>query len=207
MIRAKIVLASASARRRELLAAAGVEFEVRPANVDENLEAFADPLLAASRLACKKARAGAASEAGPGASVWVIGADTVVAVRDGANWRLLGKAESDREAEAMLSLLSGTRHLVATGVSVVRCSDRAEWTEVERTWVTMRAIGEDERRAYVASGEWRDKAGGYAIQESADRFVTGLEEGGFDNVVGLPVALTLRLLRASGALDPGRSSC
>ena len=74
--------------------------------------------------------------------------------------------------------------------------------EAERTWVTMRRIEPHEVAAYVASGEWRGKAGGYAIQESADRFVTRLEEGGFDNVVGLPVRLTLELLRRAGALVP-----
>ena len=74
----------------------------------------------------------------------------------------------------------------------------AEASDSERTWVRMRAITEEERRAYAASGEWRGKAGGYAIQETADRFVTGLEGGGFDNVVGLPVERTLRLLRRAG---------
>lgn len=200
------MLASASARRRELLAAAGVKFEVRPANVDEALESFTDPVEAALQLASLKARAGAASIALAGIDLaggpaWVIGADTIVAVFIDARWRLLGKAADAREADQMLAQLSQTRHLVATGVSVIRTSDGAEWSDVERTWVSMRVISVEERRAYVASGEWRDKAGAYAIQESADRFVTSLEEGGFDNVVGLPVALTLRLLRASGALQ------
>lgn len=194
------MLASASPRRRELLTAAGLAFEVRPTSVDEDLESFVDPLDAAQRLASHKARAGAAAVGAAGGDVWVIGADTIVALRVENGWRLLGKAADAREAEQMLALLSETRHLVATGVSVVRASDGAEWSDVERTWVRMRAISADERRDYVASGEWRDKAGAYAIQESADRFVIGLEEGGFDNVVGLPVALTLRLLRRSGAL-------
>jgi len=89
---------------------------------------------------------------------------------------------------------NGSRHQVITGVCAVRLPDLAQRCGSERTWVRMRAIGPDEVEDYVASDEWRGKAGGYAIQESADRFVTALEEGGFDNVVGLPVALTLRLL-------------
>ena len=76
----------------------------------------------------------------------------------------------------------------------------------ECTWVTMRALSDAERAAYVASGEWEGKAGGYAIQENADAFVTALEEGGFDNVVGLPVARTLRLLAAAWASSDGPGS-
>ena len=84
---------------------------------------------------------------------------------------------------------------------VVRTGDGALESAYERTFVTMRTISPAEVEAYVASGEWRDKAGGYAIQETADRFVTDLEGGGFDNVVGLPVALTLELLRRLGARE------
>jgi septum formation protein len=102
----------------------------------------------------------------------------------------------------MLSALSDTRHRVVTAVCALRLPDGAHRSAFERTWVTMRALSRDEIEAYVASGEWRGKAGGYAIQESADRFVTRLEEGGFDNVVGLPVALALRLLAELGASTP-----
>jgi septum formation protein len=102
----------------------------------------------------------------------------------------------------MLRSLSTTRHQVVTGVCVVRTPDFVRHAAVERTWVTMRAIRSEEVDAYVRSEEWRDKAGGYAIQEHADCFVTRLEEGGYDNVVGLPVALTLRLLSESGAPPP-----
>ena len=94
----------------------------------------------------------------------------------------------------MLERLSASRHRVVTGVAVVRARDGRAEAAFERTWVSMRALTDPEVEDYVASGEWRDKAGGYAIQETADRFVTGLEEGGFDNVVGLPVGLTLELL-------------
>jgi septum formation protein len=183
-----------------LLARAGVEFAVRPANVDERLAPFEAPTEAAARLAASKARAGASALVDDGRPHWVIGADTIVALAHGTGWRMLGKAADELDAARMLHSLSGTRHLVATGVCVVRCCDGAEWSGVERTWVRMRAITTEEVRGYVASGEWRDKAGAYAIQESADRFVVSLEEGGFDNVVGLPVALTLQLLSRAGAL-------
>ena len=195
------MLASASPRRRELLAAAGVDFEVAPADVDEDLGAFDQPSDAALALATRKALARAERFAADGVRAFVIGADTIVAVRapDAGAWRLLGKPTGDDDARNMLASLSNSRHQVITAVCVARSPDLACYSAFERTWVSMRPISAAEREAYVASGEWRDKAGGYAIQETADAFVTRLEEGGFDNVVGLPVELTLRLLRAAGA--------
>jgi septum formation protein len=197
---ARLVLASASPRRRELLADAGLEFEVEPAGVDEEPPPGVAPSELARLLARRKARAVAARRSG---STFVIGADTVVALEPGAGAvggpALLGKPGSPAEAADMLRRLSGTRHAVVTGVCVVRASDRAEFLDHERTWVTMRAITPGEIADYVASGEWRDKAGGYAIQERAERFVSALAGGGFDNVVGLPVQRTLALLRAAGA--------
>lgn len=195
----RILLASASPRRRELLAAAGLDFTVGPVPVEEDLAEFEDPARAAVELATRKALAAALSRARAGEAWLVIGADTVVAFEREGRWELLGKPEDEGEAERMLASLSGTRHQVITGVCVVRTVDLARWSASERTFVRMRPITPDERAAYVASGEWRDKAGGYAIQETADRFVTGLEEGGYDNVVGLPVALCLELLRQAGA--------
>jgi septum formation protein len=199
----RIVLASASPRRRALLAAAGLEFDVRPADVDESVPDDLAPETAAEMLAERKARAGARGVArGIG---WVIGADTVVAVDGPHGSRLLGKPEDEDDARRMLAALSGSRHRVVTGVAVVRCADGELASGFERTWVTMRPIEPREIDAYVASGEWRDKAGGYAIQETADRFVTGLEEGGFDNVVGLPLERTLALLARLGGPGPSRA--
>lgn len=194
----KLVLASASPRRRSLLEQAGLCFLVDPADVDESLEPGVAASQAAGILALRKARAVAARRGQ--ADVWIIGSDTVVAVgSDGAGWRLLGKPKDAQEAHGMLRELSGTRHRVMTGVAVLRAADGVELCETETTWVSMRALVEAELDAYVATGEWQDKAGGYAIQESADRFVTALEGGGFDNVVGLPVPLTLDLLARLGA--------
>ena len=164
---------------------------------------MADPARAAVELATRKALAAARAVADRGEEWAVLGADTIVALERDGRWQLLGKPEDARAAADLLASLSGTRHEVITGVCVVRTHDLSLWSASERTFVTMRAITPEERAAYVASGEWRDKAGGYAIQESADRFVTALEGGGFDNVVGLPVALSKALLaRAGVALAP-----
>ncbi|HEX6884386.1 MAG TPA: Maf family protein [Planctomycetota bacterium] len=193
--RARLVLASASPRRRELLARAGLAFTVDPADVDEDFAPDLAPEAAARLLAERKARAVAVRHA-PG--TLVLGADTIVAVPRGHAHEYLGKPRDAEEAAAMLARLAGTRHAVVTGLCVVRAPAGPLHGDHERTWVRMRALASEEIRAYVASGEWRDKAGGYAIQESADRFVTDLEEGGFDNVVGLPVARALALLAAAG---------
>jgi len=192
-----IVLASASPRRNTLLREAGLRFEVDPARVDETVAPEVPVEEVPRLLAERKALAVAARR---GAEDWVLGADTVVAVRDKAeSWRLLGKPVDEKDAANMLALLSDSRHRVLTGVAVVQGGGAEALLDLETTWVTMRTIQPDEQRAYVASGEWRDKAGGYAIQESADRFVTALEGGGFDNVVGLPVARALQLLERAGA--------
>jgi septum formation protein len=190
MARPRILLASASPRRRELLAAAGIEFDVRATDVAEDLPPGIDPEAAAVVLAERKARA-----APKGAGDFVLAADTIVAVGK----ELLGKPEDPADARRMLERLSGSRHKVITGVSALRTADGRIESGFERTFVTMRAITPEEIAAYVASGEWEGKAGGYAIQETADRFVTRLEEGGFDNVVGLPVGLALDLLARLGA--------
>lgn len=207
----RLVLASASPRRRALLEAAGASFTVEPSAVDETLHARpASPQAAARILAARKAAFVALRHAGE--DVVVLGSDTIVAVGDGLSFELLGKPVDADDERRMLRLLSASRHQVATGVCAIACRgadprllsslldsaseprDPAVACGVETTFVTMRALGAEEIEAYVESGEWVDKAGGYAIQESADRFVTLLEGGGFDNVVGLPVELALRLV-------------
>lgn len=193
-----LVLASASPRRSELLRAAGVRFRVEPSGADETLPPGTEPEAGASELALRKAAEVAERHAGE--RLWVLGADTVVALGEGPRVRLLGKPADEAEARGMLEALSGSRHRVVTGVAVLDClGARRRCVSFERTWVRMRTIEPREIAAYAASGEWRGKAGGYAIQENADRFVIRLDEGGFDNVVGLPVALSLRLLAECGA--------
>ncbi len=189
-----LILASASPRRRALLSEAGFEFVVEVADVDETLSPGIDPLDAVIELAGRKAATVARRHTGE--AVHVLGADTVVASASGRT--LLGKPADAGEARRSLEALSGTRHQVLTGVALWTGPGGELRARAERTWVTMREIAPEEIEAYVASGEWRDKAGGYAIQETADAFVTSLEEGGFDNVVGLPVGLVRELLREAG---------
>ncbi|MEZ5975778.1 MAG: Maf family protein [Planctomycetota bacterium] len=195
-----LVLASASPRRSALLAARGVPFEVQVSHVDEDGVTAPSAGELAMELARRKAQA-VAERLGPGPR-WVLGADTVVALGEDPGARLLGKPEGPEHAQAMLEALSGSRHRVITGVCVVRAEDGAQFVSQECTIVSMRTITPAEVQAYVVSGEWQDKAGGYAIQETADAFVTGLEGGGFDNVVGLPVDLVLALLARSGLVLP-----
>jgi len=210
-----LVLGSASPRRSDLLRRAGLDFRVLPADVDESFDPMFGAVSAACHLAERKARAVAdllpKPEGGP--SQWILGGDTLVVLGPdfevgGAPPTYLGKPNNEIEARAMLASLSETTHRVVTGVAVLRLAGAGESASLvcaaETTLVTMRRISEVEQQAYVDSGEWRGKAGGYAIQESADQFVSNLEGGGFDNVVGLPVDLALRLLEQTG-FSTGRS--
>lgn len=178
-----IVLASASPRRAELLRAAGFTFVVEPMDVDESVLPGEAPEAHVRRLARQKAAAGAARH--PGSAV--IGADTVVVVEG----RILGKPRDDAEARAMLEALGGRTHEVFTGVAVARGGVLRDAVDVSA--VTMARLSAAEIAAYVESGEPRDKAGAYAIQGRAARFVERLE-GSYSGVVGLPVAVVHRLL-------------
>jgi septum formation protein len=185
---ARLVLASASPRRRELLARLGFAFEVRPTDVEETPFALEGPEAMVLRLALAKARAAAR----PGEIV--LGADTVVA----AGGEILGKPRDDEEAREMLHRLAGRSHEVWTGVALVAATGRGEAPARERaracrTEVVFRALSEREIADYVATGEPRDKAGAYAIQGGAAAFVERVE-GDFTNVVGLPLALVQDLL-------------
>ncbi len=185
----RLILASASPRRRELLRQAGFTFEVAPAAVDETYPGGEDPAAFAERLALEKA-AQIALRFTAKDDVVVLGADTVV-VADG---EVLGKPASADDARAMLRKLSGTAHRVITGVALAApgAARRAVGHEVTR--VFFRPLTEEEISAYVATGEPLDKAGAYAAQGRAARFVTRVE-GCYFNVVGLPVALVDRLLK------------
>ena len=193
----RLVLASASPRRRELLARLGLPFEVRPTSVDETPRHAEDARVLVRRLALAKASAGLAAEPGvaPERDVVVIGADTVVAM----GGRVLGKPADETEAAAMLRLLSGSRHQVLTGVAVASSrGDAASLAvEVAETDVVMRPLTDADIGGWLATGEALDKAGGYAIQEVGDTFVERIE-GSFDNVVGLPLGLVRRMLGAVG---------
>jgi septum formation protein len=199
-----LVLASASPRRQELLRNAGIPFTVQSADIDETPRGGEPPRECAKRLAREKALA-----------VWrsrprdlVLGADTIVVVDE----IILGKPVNADDAARMLRLLSGRMHRVTTGVCLVgalaskaaRPSDerpKAEKEELrttsETTLVTMSALSDDEIRGYVATGEPMDKAGAYAIQGMASRWIPRIQ-GDYSNVVGLPVALVYRMLRERG---------
>ena len=196
-----LVLASASPRRQELLRNVGIPFMVQAADIDETPRAGELPRDCAERLAREKALA--VFQQRP--RDCVLGADTIVVV-DNA---ILGKPRDSDDAARMLRLLSGRRHEVITGVCVVEAVARGHWSgasdstaEVkaasETTLVTMSELSDAEIREYVASGEPMDKAGAYAIQGMASRWIPRIE-GDYSNVVGLPVALVYAMLRKGAA--------
>jgi len=185
------VLASASPRRRTLLAALGLDPEVDPPDVDEDLDAWSDPERAAAGLAERKAAVVAARHRDE--PVVVLAADTVVVVGDDA----LAKPTDDDDARAMLARLSGRWHRVITGVAVVDVASGRRWNDVHATEVRMRDIAPAELDAYVATGEWRGLAGGYAIQGRAAVFIDRIV-GEYSNVVGLPLAATAAVLAEAG---------
>jgi septum formation protein len=215
-----LVLASASPRRQELLRSAGISFTVQPADIDETPLAGELPQQCAERLAREKALA--VWNKRP--SDLVLGADTIVEV-EGA---ILGKPVNGDDAIRMLRLLSGRVHRVITGVCLVKASsggdlphaeepaspgqvarnsyeiqrteNRDVKTTSETTLVTMNELSDEQIREYVATGEPMDKAGAYAIQGMASRWIPRIE-GDYSNVVGLPVALVSRMLREWGRKD------
>lgn len=190
----RLILASASPRRAELLRAAGFDFDVVAANVDESIRRDEPPSAYVRRLAADKSAAVVARQ-----DVLILAADTAVVV-DGD---ILGKPRDDEEAAAMLRRLSGRRHEVLTGISLRQNSH--EVGRVETTAVFFSPLSEDDVTWYVASGEGRDKAGAYAIQGLASRFIRRIE-GSYSNVVGLPVATVFELITEISGTRPDHSS-
>lgn len=188
-MRAPLILASASPRRLELLSQIGVVPDgVAPADIDETPQRKETPRRLAVRLACEKARAGQA--ASPDA--FVLAADTVVAV----GRRLLEKAADEAEARTWLELMSGRNHKVFTGVALAAPGGRVSYRLGEAR-VAFKRLSNDEIDAYLHSGEWRGKAGGYGIQGKAGGFVTGIV-GSYTAIVGLPLYETRNLLEGLG---------
>jgi septum formation protein len=179
-----LLLASASPRRAELLRAAGFEFDVQPAHADESIHPGESPARYVQRVAEAKALAVLPSAAGR----IVIAADTTVVIDE----RILGKPQDQADAQRMLRMLAGRRHAVMTGVTLA--ADGRIVTRLETTMVELAPLSEEEIQWYVASGEPADKAGAYAVQGLASRFVTRIE-GSYSNVVGLPVALVASMLK------------
>ncbi len=186
----KLILASASTRRAHILREAGIPFEALATQVDESRRGNESPAAFVSRLAEAKARAAAERTSDPAI---VVGADTEVVV-DGI---VLGKPASADDATQMLRRLSGRTHEVVSGLAVLRLPGNETRLEQEVTRVTFAPLSEEEIESYVASGEPFDKAGGYAIQGRAGRFVTRVE-GCYFNVVGLPLPRLYRILRELG---------
>ncbi len=197
-----LILASASPRRQELLRNARIVYKVSPADIPEQYNAGEQPRAFAERLAREKAEH-IFTRMRPAPDHLVLGADTVVIV-DG---EVLGKPADEADAARMLRQLSGRRHEVTTGVCLIGRSigadgdDVAPFIEVrsETTLVTFRPITDEEIEDYIATGEPMDKAGAYAIQGVASRWIPHVE-GCYTNVVGLPVPLVCRMLRDRGLL-------
>ena len=204
----KLILASASPRRRELLAQAGYRFEVQPSSVPESRRPGEDAIRFATRLAREKAEEVFARRqaAGIAETAMVLGADTVVV----CDAEVLGKPADAADAERMLLLLSGRTHHVVTGVAVVWGSSSPPAVEIaaELTQVTVQTLLPEEVSRYVATGEPMDKAGAYAIQGYAGRWIPRIS-GCYFNVVGLPLALVASLLegaelRMASQLSPAK---
>ena len=211
-----LVLASASPRRQELLRNAGIEFIVQPADLPEDGLPGEAPTDWARRLAREKARAvwdrlqsgSAAGKRKPErGNCFVLGADTIVVVDE----HVLNKPSDAADAARMLRMISGRSHQVTTGVCLVgskapsletgnsKLETFFEDVRSETTLVTFDALSDEDIGAYVATGEPMDKAGAYAIQGIASRWISALQ-GDYFNVVGLPVPLVYRMLREHGAL-------
>lgn len=180
----KIILASASPRRKELLKNIFDEFEIIPAEVDETLNERIKAENAAEYLASKKA--GYVADKYPEALV--IGSDTTVVIGD----TILGKPEDKNDARRMLKLLSGKTHKVITGVNVFYKGKETSFSEV--TEVVFFKLTEEEIEEYLSTGEWSDKAGAYGIQGKAGLFAEKIN-GDYNNVVGLPVARLNRIIK------------
>jgi nucleoside triphosphate pyrophosphatase len=188
----RLVLASASPRRADLLRDAGFEFDIKPVDLDESPRPGEPAREYVARVAREKAEAVAITDA----ACCVVGADTAVVV-DGA---ILGKPSDPSEAVAMLTRLSGRTHEVLTGVCALHAGVVHDATVTTR--VRFRDLDPAEIRAYVATGEPMDKAGAYAVQGGAAAFVAGIE-GSHSNVVGLPMEQTAGLLARCGVRPAG----
>ena len=195
-----IILASASTRRRDLLEAAGLRFDIIPSRIDE--ETFAadtsDPGVYARILA--EAKAGDVAKAHPKA--WVIGADSIVVIGD----RILEKPVSEDDARQMLHLLSGQRHKVYTGYAVHRRKTGFYHSDTVVTEVRFKRLVQEEIDWYVQTPEPYDKAGAYAIQ-GLGSFIVKSINGSYSNVVGLPVCEVMECLTRTGALIRRAGAC
>ncbi|HKO99234.1 MAG TPA: Maf family protein [Pyrinomonadaceae bacterium] len=184
MLSEKIILASKSPRRVEILRAVGWDFESRAANIDESRHESEEPVAYVERLAREKA----ATIARDASNGLVLGADTVVVVED----EILGQPGNNENARRMLELLSGKWHQVLTGIAIMR-GEREEMVAHETTRVRFAELSQKEIDWYVSTEEPLDKAGAYAIQGQGGIFIEEIE-GDYFNIVGLPIRLVYQLL-------------
>lgn len=180
----RLILASSSPRRVELLQKLGIDFEVVPSRIDEKSVKFDDPEELCKRLALMKARDVAKRREGI-----IVAADTIVVFKG----EVLGKPKDEKEAKTMLRMLSGNEHVVMSGIAVIDTNSGKEIVDVVKTRVKFRKLKKEEIDSYVESGEPLDKAGAYAIQGKAASFVKEIH-GCFYNVVGLPLARLVEML-------------
>ncbi|MBZ5641715.1 MAG: Maf family protein [Acidobacteriia bacterium] len=192
----KIILASSSPRRAEVLRDAGISFEIRATHVDEAERQGESAQAMVARLAEAKARAAGGQIGGSAGNCIVVGADTTVELEG----EILGKPRDAAHAREMLTALSERTHRVLTGIFLLRLPDSATRAAVETTSVTFVPLQRGEIDAYVAGGEPMDKAGAYGIQGVAGRYISRID-GCYFNVVGLPLARLYTLLRELGWMD------
>lgn len=186
----KLILASASPRRSEIMRNAGFTFDVQPPNVDEAFLPGENPETYVRRVSIAKANAVAQINLNEGTPAIVIAADTVVL----AGPQILPKPKDAEDARRMLRLLSATSHEVLTGLFVIRAYDGISFAHVERTRVEFTRLSETDIDAYIQSGEPFDKAGAYGIQGIGGRFVRSIN-GCYFNVMGLPLSRLWEILR------------
>lgn len=196
----KLILASASPRRAQILRDAGLRFQIAPGHVNERRKPGENARTMTRRLAEAKALAAIRKLKSKSASAIVVGADTVVDV----NGELLGKPRSPRAAKQMLAKLAGRTHRVITSVAAIRLSDHARAIATESTRVRFARIGSQEIADYVRTGEPLDKAGAYGVQGVGGRFIEKID-GCYFNVVGLPLARLYRMFIELG-WHPGAHS-
>ncbi|MCQ4088175.1 nucleoside triphosphate pyrophosphatase [Saccharibacillus sp. JS10] len=189
----RLILASSSPRRRELLSLLNIPFEVNASDTDESVPDHWTPQQIVQELALRKARAIISDTQPSSQDAIVIGSDTIV-VQDGV---VLGKPKDANDAKRMLNLLSGSTHQVYTGVACIDLANQQELCQFSQANVTMRILHEYEIEAYIAGGEPMDKAGSYAVQGLGAVFVEKIE-GDYHTIVGLPIGLLYQMLQQFG---------
>lgn len=187
----KLVLASASPRRQELLEMLGIDLIIEPSGIDESYRPGESARDHALRLSLEKAR----DAAGKYPGLWVLGADTIVVVDS----EVLGKPQGREDARQMLLKLSGREHVVITAFALVFRQTGAEYSQAVESRVTFNTLAEDELQWYLDTGEPYDKAGAYAVQGRAAAFIKEIC-GSHTNVIGLPLSEVVEALRKTGAM-------